>query len=97
MPLRKRPRIEHNVRLRFKRRESFEAGAAPSQYWMEREEAKPRLLCREDGGSLKMFTLPVGAFVEVSNSTLRSGLVAAKWKGRDVSLYSQDLRARAEP
>lgn len=49
-----------------------------------------------DGGGMRIITLPVNAVLMVEKNTLLSGLVDTLWDGQTVSVFVQDLRARAE-
>ena len=51
---------------------------------------------RDTGGHMRIVTLPAGALLVVATITLQSGLVDATWEGQIVSVFAQDLKARAD-
>jgi hypothetical protein len=50
---------------------------------------------RGEDGQTHLITLPVGAVLTVERITLQSGLVDAQWEDQTVSVFIQDLKARA--
>jgi len=51
---------------------------------------------RDANAPMKVVTVPVGAVLTIATITLESGLVDATWDGQTVSVFVQDLKARAD-
>lgn len=51
---------------------------------------------RDDGGHMKIVTLPVDAVLKVATISLQSGMVDVRWEDQTVSVFAQDLKARAD-
>jgi hypothetical protein len=52
-------------------------------------------VCREANGQTRLITLPAGSVLVVERVTLQSGLLDARWEDQTVSVFAQDLKARA--
>jgi hypothetical protein len=51
---------------------------------------------RDPDGHTRVITLAAGSVLTVKNMALESGLVDAEWNGRAVSVFVQDVKARAD-
>jgi hypothetical protein len=51
---------------------------------------------RDLDGHMKIVTLPVDAVLKVATIPLQSGMVDARWEDQTVSVFAQDLKARAD-